>query len=607
MQGKRIVLYVFIGLVAFVFSSGFLGFCVGPDYVPASIEFTDPPNGMVLDKGTDTVTIHGRVVAGDSEPLILKAEDVPVPFNKTTGDFEFVFALNPDRIYSTCTFQVIDNKGIINKERISFAVGDSLEFGAEGVVDDAVLLSMTEDFMEMASSALVKAKIYELFELPMVLDLKLCGIPMGTVEVNELYFGDMNVDVDIQAGGNLFTNIDIAPAEGVNPESSTEAALYIHGMAYLLGFIPTPLTIWAEENVLMDNVGLILSQNEETNQIIASLDLTVGTMELSDPHVKIIGIELPDWLVPLIIDMLPGMLAEADLDMPLMNMDDLTNIIAAFVEEIGQEIEGVELETWFMDEGIFTSTDDDMTINLGLSAEFTDPDLQKLDKFYATPGDPLPEIYFTEDENLIMAISDDMMNQNVSALTQAGFIQGMDVTELFKEQLGPLASKDLEAYAYLDTPPIFDFSGEPLLKTMGEVHDFGRFIVRNMIIEVYNACLVPSSYPSHARISIDINAALKVTVSETDDGIRIQGGMDLEQSESFMMILYNNTTNPALLLQIGGDIANTIVNNTLKKMIDIEIPMMDFLENLIPGIPLNIDFVGTELSNNYLVTKLHIY
>ncbi|MEA3223101.1 MAG: hypothetical protein U9P49_08060, partial [Thermodesulfobacteriota bacterium] len=212
MQRKRIFLYVFIGLVAFFFSSGFLGFCVGPDYVPASIEFTDPPDGQVLDPGTTSVTIHGRVVAGDNEPMSLKAENMSVPFNKATGEFEYEFFLNPDCIYSTCTFQVIDTKGVINKERISFAVGDSYEPGADGVVDDAVRLLLTDGFMdavEDVASPLIGPMLDDLIELPMVIDLGL----LGQIVIDTFDIGEVALQIDIKEGDKIGASIYITPEE----------------------------------------------------------------------------------------------------------------------------------------------------------------------------------------------------------------------------------------------------------------------------------------------------------------------------------------------------------------------------------------------------------
>lgn len=81
--------YAVASLVLFLFASGFLGFCVGPNYKPCSIQLTDPINGTVLAPGTANVAINGKVVAGDKAPSVLVVLNSKggivssVPFNKS--------------------------------------------------------------------------------------------------------------------------------------------------------------------------------------------------------------------------------------------------------------------------------------------------------------------------------------------------------------------------------------------------------------------------------------------------------------------------------------------------------------------------------------------
>ena len=179
-MGKyRSIRYLVAALVLFLFTSGFLGFCVGPDYKPCSIQFTDPVNGTVLAPGTLNVAIHGKVVAGDKAPLnlvVLKSSGgtaSSVPFNKSTGEFTYTATLN-DKYYTTITFEVKDTNLIANKERISIAVGDSSEPGGAGIVDNAVRLMLNENFLDQ-----VEVIGFAIFDLLQVNEYSQAALPDG--------------------------------------------------------------------------------------------------------------------------------------------------------------------------------------------------------------------------------------------------------------------------------------------------------------------------------------------------------------------------------------------------------------------------------------------
>ena len=79
--------------------------------------------------------------------------------------------------------------------------------------------------------------------------------------------------------------------------------------------------------------------------------------------------------------------------------------------------------------------------------------------------------------------------------------------------------------------------------------------------------------------------------------------MDASQTNTSITVLYDNTTNAALLPEIGRDVANVVVGLVIESLIDIKIPLID-----LEGAELGIALMGTELvgNENTLVAKLLI-
>jgi hypothetical protein len=241
-----------------------------------------------------------------------------------------------------------------------------------------------------------------------------------------------------------------------------------------------------------------------------------------------------------------------------------------------------------------------MTIDLGLSAVLDDgvvPLVPGLTKFYSTPGDSLPALSVTGDENVILALNDDLVNNAAFVAIQAGLVKDVDITDQFKAELGKLANYKMKAIANLTTPPICDFSAS----TQGgssDTLDAGRIIVKDLRIDLYNASLIPP-YPHAARCSVDADIALKLNVS--DDGKHIQAAIDTEKSVISSMTLYSNLTSAALLPNIGGKIANEVLNRLIGKMINIQINSLDLF-----GSQIGLSIEGGGLQNNCLIVKLRI-
>ena len=618
--------YAVASLVLFLFASGFLGFCVGPDYKPCSIQFTNPVNGTVLAPGTATVVINGKVVAGDKAPSVLVVLNSKggivssVPFNKTTGEFTYTAPLNVKH-YTTVTFEVKDANLIANKERISIAVGDSSEPGAAGIVDNAARLMLNENFMNQV--AVIGAEFinnwkYDLIYgwdstqygshnasspfagmtplLPIYYEL---GSGLGQLEINPARtdsdskgyanLGAVSIGIDIKPGGVISANLFINQAAGVKPNGGSKA-IYVQGRhnAWLLG---NPHFMLMADGVNVTNAKLKLSINSE-NKIVASLDLNNADVSFSNLYAEYGIFEFPDWLLDWIIglvkDQILGMLA---LNIPIV---DANNIVLP-------PIAGIQAGGWPMNTStIFTSTENDLTVDLGVSAELANgvtPLVPGLTKFYATPGDPLPNLTIIGDENLQLALTDDIVNNLAFVAIQAGLVNDIDVSVDFKTQLGKLSPKTLLATASLDTPPIIDFSGMPLDGTLA-INDFGRVIIRNLNIDISFKTLLPP-YPIAMRLSADVDAALQLDIS--DDGKHITGGIDITQSDANITICYDNLGNAAFAPVIGKAIANAVINEALKRMLNIEVPSLPLY-----GSTVNIALLGSELKSNSLVAKLKI-
>ena len=116
MSIKRSIGYLLAGLVAFVFATGFLGFCQ-KNYSPCTIQFTTPGNGQVFSPGTEMVEVTGIVKEGSAKPASLYVGKTKVTMTAATGAFSYKWLVPQDKVMSTCTFLIVDQKGISTKER----------------------------------------------------------------------------------------------------------------------------------------------------------------------------------------------------------------------------------------------------------------------------------------------------------------------------------------------------------------------------------------------------------------------------------------------------------------------------------------------------------
>jgi hypothetical protein len=626
MLRRRHALYLVIGLTLFFMSSGFLGMCVGTDYKPATIKITSPAKGMVFEAGTPAIIITGKVTAGDSEIQTLKAQGKVIAFNKTTGLFSYELKMNQAEIFTTCEFTVIDKKGIANIERASYSLGQASEPGAVGVIDNAMRLVLTDsllDQVEKFASNFMNTWKNDLIygwdnatygslnpESPfasMSPIIPTARIPFddgmnGWIQLSQAYsepqdkgyinLGKISISTDILPTNQIAAGILITPESWVNPRGGSAKALFVQGhyRTYPLG-IETRIHFTVYTNLVnVSNVKLGLGVNSN-NKIVAKLDLSRANIDLGNPTIEFGKIELEDELINFILDIVKNtVLKKLAIEMELVGVND-----------ISFDLLGLNISGWPMMSTIFTTpTADQMVIDLGLSAklaEDTIPLVQDLTVFYTTLPNTQPAITMTSNENIAMAISDDLMNEASFDLIQLGLLKNLDLTSSVKDLLGKLVSgKTIIAKATLLTPPIFDFSGTEVLPD--GITQVGRVIVKDLYFELYyKGTVLP--YPYAARMCVDVDLDLQLKLSE--DGKHVQALLNVPNSSFTINYLYTNLTNSALLPEIGGKLTVKVLDMLLQKLVNFDIPTIDLF-----GQSIAIGISDTELINNCLVAKLDV-
>jgi hypothetical protein len=627
MLRNRYVLYLGMGLLLFFMASGFLGMCVGPDYQPATIRITSPAKGTVIEPGTPAIIISGIVKAGTSKVQTLKAQNKIIAFNSSTGAFQYQFALDQTKIYSTCEFTVFDKNGISNIERVSYALGQSSEPGTLGVIDDAMrivltdsLLNQVEVFAGRFMNTWKNDLIYgwnntalhasgnpasPFYKATPIIPTQRIPVPDdmdGWIQLSQTFsasqdkgyanIGNISIDTDIQSNNSIKANIFITPESWVNPRGGSAQALFVQGhyRTYPAGIEARIHFTLYTNYVNVSNVKLSLGVNS-SNKIVAKLDLTSAYVDLGDPYIEFGVIDIEPWLINWILDLVKDqVLSTLSMEMELVSIDDLSF-----------DILGLNLSGWPMSNTIFTTPNDsEMIVDLGLSVKIADETIPlNLTKFYSTLPNTEPDIAMTPSENIALAISDDLVNEASFSLIQLGILNGLDLSSTVKDLLDKLSvGKTIVVKATLATPPIVDFSGTHYPVLGDVVTDVGRFIVKDLYLELYYKGPL-MTYTYAARLCVDVDLDLKLKLS--DDGKHVQALLDVPQSSVTINYLYTNLTNAALLPEIGGKLAVEVVDMLLQQLIDFDIPTID-----IYGQGIAIGLSDAELINNYLVAKLKI-
>lgn len=625
--------YLVVALLALALSSGFLGCggsggstgaadgnsssnAEGVGYQPCTITFTSPVNGSVLKTGTTTVTIKGYITPGDSAPQILTADGATIPFDAATGAFSYTYKISPGAVYSTSTVAVKDRNSVTNKNRISFSVGRSLQAGAPDVVSNAARMGLNEAYMneleKIIPAYVDKWKndmIYgstnaaygshdadspfagQTALLPMTIPVGLGSLVIDNARSNKsqgfLNIGPMTMELDIQPDNTILTDIAVASAPGVNPRGgAADAAVFVqgyHNLGYSFAFYASGITI--------SGARLSLSM-DASNQVVATLDTTGALITFDGAQYEYGGGGLPSWLEAIITNLVTETLKSV-IHLPILNANSLS-----FTAQ------GITDGGWPMNsETLFVSTDTFLSMDLGMYSVLADPAaalVKGLTTFYATPDDPLPNMTMTSAENIVLAVTDDIMNNFAYTTVQSGFIKDADVTDEVKEELIEDLGKDI-AYAItpahfvvlttLETPPIFDFSTVTAVATG---YPAGRIIIRNLVMDISFDTIDGTSHVM--KLSADVDGPL---VLRPDDRGYLVGGIDTAASTCSIMTLYNSDVNAELVPDLEGELANIVVNRVLHRMIRIKPPSSVDLY----GVNIGYSLVGTEVAHNCLIIR----
>ncbi|MCP4133233.1 MAG: hypothetical protein GY754_19855 [bacterium] len=621
---KRLSFNILIGLVTLIFSTGFI--CNDSNYQVPAVQFMSPANGAVIPAGTTSVTVQGKVIAGDSAVRYLKYDGTKISFDKDTGDFSCELPLTTGSTFSSYDFELTDSKLYTNIERLSLSIGDSLNASDPTVLGNAARIFLNEntmDKLEVVGASFCNTWKNDLIygwngssysshdagspfinNSPVLPIREGSGFPgdiiidhgdyQGGDKQGLVNLGNMQLSIDIQNGNKIAANLNITPEAWVDPGSSNKAV-------FVQGYHKVNIIWDVKTGFSVSGTGVSVTGGEVTlrkdsdGKIIATINFSNSSVSVSGLQIKYGTVAVPGFLEDFIMDKLEDAISGLRFELPLMNIDD---IATAF--------EGADIMAWPMNSNIFTSTSGSMQIDLGFDVApsegvaVVDPNLTS---FFATPGDPLPEAAVTENENLVVAISDDMINQLAFGFYQAGIMNDLDITDPIKSQLPESGNDDMSATVSMTSPPVCSLSSTPAdpNTTVSGTVSGGRVIIKNMVIELKDAVLSKGLTKMSARISVNANVALKLKLS--DDGTKIQACIDPDDSVSDIKVLYSSIWGSSAvidgLIGLAGDVSTELIDRALQEMITVEIPTVDLY-----GSTISIRLLDTELMNNSIVARL---
>jgi hypothetical protein len=487
-------------------------------------------------------------------------------------------------------------------------VGQSMKVGDPGVVDNALRVHMDQDLLDLATAqvsdvlnSVTRPLIYgpvednELLAMlgitePLLVNpISVSLNPFGVLNIDkdelnprwngQINIGNISIIPDIVAGNKIMASVIISPTEGVDPDRP--AALYIQG--YHWNLIQTNHFALSIKELKVQNAEISLYMNED-GTIGAKLDLTKGNIVLGLITTDYGYLEMPNYLLTALINVVikQYVMKSLSISFDLMNVSDLNlNLL------------DIDMGIWPMYSSILTTTDDDLNLDLGISAVYAGltPAVPGLDTFYATPGDVLPALDKVEDENIMIAVSDDMMNQTMVALIQTGMLSNLNLDDL----ISSLTSEPAQMTVSLMTPPVMDLSGKKPAIFTDKITSLGCVLVRDLLVEVR---LKAGIMPLVLRLNIDADAYLMLKIKETGNiGVTI----DPLRTNFNIKILYLNGLNTSLVPGFGRLIFNAVLPSLLDSMLDIAPPAIDLI-----GKNISIQVVGTEAKDNFLVGRAKI-
>ncbi|HEY9162691.1 MAG TPA: hypothetical protein VIS94_16560 [Desulfomonilia bacterium] len=592
-----------IVLVSLIFTG-----CPKLNYVPCSIQVISPVRGSVLPADSGPVTITGRVIKGDSDPWTLKVNGKKVVFDQATGNFTCTFQPKASSIFNTVVFSIMDKKLVTNTERVSFPVGQSMRVGEVGAVNDALRIHMDQDLLDLVMAqvsdvlnSVTRPLIYgptednELLSMLGITDPLLASPidvslnPFGRLVIDkdepnprwngQINIGQISIIPDIVAGNKIMGSVIISPTEGVDPDRT--AALYIQG--YHWNVVQTNHFALSIKQLKVEGAEISLYMNGD-GTIGAKMDLTKGNIVVGLITTDYGYLTMPNYLLTALLNVVikQYLMESLSISFDLMNVSDLSlNLL------------DIDIAMWPMNSSILTTSDDDLNLDLGISAAYTGPTpaVPGLDTFLATPGDIMPSLDKVADENIMIAVSDDMMNQTMVALIQTGLLSNLNLDDL----LSSLTSEPAQLSVSLLTPPVMDLSGKKTLVLNSKVTSMGCVLVRDLLVEVR---LKAAGMPLVLRLNVDADAYLMLKIKDTGNiGVTI----DPLWTNFNIKILYLNGLNTSLVPGFGRLIFNAILPTLLDSILDIAPPAIDLM-----GKNISIQVVGTEAKDNFLIGRAKI-
>lgn len=588
----------------------------GVPHVPAKIEIISPQNGTIFPFGTDVVTIHGRIIPGSHAVVSLKQIKnsfnwFSVDFNPETYEFTTEFELDPSKHYSTCALEVSDSALVANMERVSYIVGEAAPHGDIAASNNALSISMTENLVNGIITIIEETIRNTLPEtiaslMPIHYDMGRFGlIDMGEIVIDPNK--SENRGVVIMEGVDV-DYVDCMPGDQIKFGFALD--LY-----HVEGYHDSPYFGHVPFVVNTDKAGIHgivvgLSIDEDDN-IVADVDLTKINVVLENTFLQYGWLSVPSWLTGIaaeiaqdIIKMIPPM------HIPIMHTQD-------FVIELGN----LNFAIWSMDPAhVFTTTEDAMTFDLGISATIDDfynnalyPDA---DEFLVTENGPMPDAQASEaGDDLVVVVSDELINQGAFAIVQSGLLKDIDLSaaaaggadqtvevsplKINASAIGSLIPEDnagISLKVSIETPPICDFSGAG--DTIPSTESFGTYVLPNLIIELGNIRLVPGGKAMTIKLAIDVTADLGMNI----EGDILRGSLAIDMTEFNVEVLYFSeplgTDLMNTLIDIGLGLATIITGDMIEGVIEIELPENDYFT-----MP-NLSFSGNKFVNDYLVIGL---
>ncbi len=618
----------------------FLTGCFEQTYVPATIEITDPGNGMVYTPPEDyvklTIPIHGVITKGEANILNFGVwvDDsfTSIPYDSATGEFEYLFDLDPDSIYSICTFEVVDTNTKGNMKSVSIALGESSTVGGSGVVDDALIYILAEDVVTPMVAPLADAVGAAAGD---TINVAIAGVlPTGQVEIDSntsskytQYHRYMVLDPDYDIGGPLqgLVNIgDIAmtidefldgneitaalainPGAGVNHEDPTDETLSLYIQGYTEDYQRVCLNVkwwgcktWGAWEYLTPVNFNFTATKTELEDILMSVELdasggVISGVDFSGMTMTRTGDTLTHGSGSVPSGLLSNLTSHV-IDPVFNSLGTITADSSTILDVDALDLAGIDFTAWSMNDPLISIVSGDpssLSFDLGIAMNLTDWSTainQGVDAFWATPGDTVPAPEFSvEGDTIIVAASDDFINQAALVLVQSGELSGVNLTSAAVAflALDPLSTNGLAATASVATPPIYDFAS-------------GAVNLPDINIEIVNLQLQSGLFQQKmtVRASISVSAAIEVAISE--DMAKIEGSTSLTPEDLEVLVTFCSGQSKLLPLKAENlikTLGKQVLDMALAKAISINLPATEG----------TVGIVNTGFDNNYLTVRLN--